>query len=53
MTIIEFIRQYGAEIDSAIRSQCPDADINNGEREMWILNDEGLYRWAQAEGVEI
>ena len=27
--------------------------INDSERRQWILNDEGLYRWARAEGVRI
>jgi len=24
--------------------------INNAEREMWVNNDEGLYRWWKREG---
>jgi hypothetical protein len=27
--------------------------INDSERREWILNDEGLYRWARQEGVRI
>lgn len=27
--------------------------LNDKERRLWILNDEGLYRWARAEGVRI
>jgi hypothetical protein len=27
--------------------------IDNAERRAWILNDEGLYRWARSEGVRI
>lgn len=26
---------------------------NDKERAMWVKNDEGLYRWAQSEGVPI
>ena len=26
---------------------------NDSERRQWILNDEGLYRWARSEGVKI
>lgn len=26
---------------------------NDEERRQWILNDEGLYRWARSEGVRI
>jgi hypothetical protein len=29
------------------------ADLNDEERRQWILNDEGLYRWARSEGVRI
>jgi hypothetical protein len=28
-------------------------ELNDRERRLWILNDEGLYRWARAEGVRI
>jgi hypothetical protein len=31
----------------------PDKALNNEERRLWILNDEGLYRWARSEGVRI
>lgn len=27
--------------------------LNDEERRLWILNDEGLYNWARAEGVRI
>lgn len=27
--------------------------LNDKERRLWILNDEGLYRWARSEGVRI
>lgn len=27
--------------------------LNDKERRLWILNDEGLYRWARSEGVQI
>ena len=27
--------------------------LDDAERRQWILNDEGLYRWAKAEGVRI
>lgn len=53
MTLMTFIRQNKAEIDAAIRQACPNAKLNNHEREMWILNDESLYRWARSEGVKI
>ena len=27
--------------------------LNDRERRLWILNDEGLYNWARQEGVKI
>jgi hypothetical protein len=27
--------------------------INDEERRQWVLNNEGLYRWARSEGVRI
>lgn len=27
--------------------------LSDKDRREWILNDEGLYRWARAEGVRI
>lgn len=51
--MIEFIKQNKAEIDSAIKRVAPNAPLNNNERRLWILNDEGLYNWAQRNGVRI
>lgn len=53
MTIREFIRQNRENLDIVIQGQCPGAARNDGERRMWIMNDEGLYLWARAEGVRI
>lgn len=30
-----------------------ETSINDAERREWILNDEGLYRWARQEGCRI
>ena len=27
--------------------------LNDAERRLWILNDEGLYNWARSEGVKV
>lgn len=27
--------------------------LDDAERRLWILNDEGLYNWARSEGVRI
>jgi hypothetical protein len=56
MTLKQFIKEHRAELDQCIarvlgRSENPRA--NDEERRLWILNDEGLYRWARAEGVRI
>ena len=51
----EFIRTNRKEIDKAIRDRLNDPDyrLNDEEREMWLLNDEGLYNWARSAGVNL
>lgn len=52
MTMEQFIEDHRGELDSAIRRVLgPNADLDDDERENWILNDEGLYNWAKSEGV--
>ena len=51
-TMTEFIRENEADIDAAIRNVWPEAQLDDDEREMWIVNDEGLYTWAQDAGVD-
>lgn len=53
MTLKEFIKENREEIDAAIKSVVPEATIDNEERRLWILNDEGLYLWARSAGVRI
>ena len=53
MTMVNFIKENKAELDSAIKRIVPNASLNNEERRLWILNDEGLYRWARSQGVRI
>lgn len=53
MRLREFIKNNREEIDYAIKSVCDNCRLNNHERELWILNDEGLYKWARREGVPI
>ena len=56
MTLKQFVKEHREELDQCIahalrRSENPRA--NDEERRWWVLNDEGLYRWARAEGVRI
>ena len=53
MTMREFIRENREALDEAIQSAAPGAPKNDGERRLWVLNDEGLYLWARREGVRI
>ena len=51
MTLRDFIKQNREELDKAIHNVVPNVRLNNEERRQWIMNDEGLYRWARSEGV--
>lgn len=54
MTIRDFIRENRGEIDNVIKREAGDGvRINDEERRLWVLNDEGLYLWARSEGVRI
>jgi hypothetical protein len=51
--LTDFIREHKEELDTHIKRTCPNVSLNNEERRLWILNDEGLYRWAKSEHVNI
>jgi hypothetical protein len=54
MGMREFIRRNRKEIDAHIRAQCSNlGKLNDGDREGWVMNDEGLYLWAKREGVKV
>jgi len=53
MTPLNFIKENKEEIDRAIKNVCPNFPIDNDERRLWVLNDEGLYNWAKEKGVKI
>lgn len=54
MTLREFIKENREELTAAILRACPNARrIDDEERRLWILNDEGLYNWARSRGVKI
>ena len=53
-----WIRENRAEIDQAIdralgRTSVDPGRRNDEERRSWVLNDEGLYRWARSERVAV
>lgn len=50
----EWIKRNRADIDAAIKRVCPNAgSLNDEDRRQWVLNDEGLYRWARRDGVDV
>ena len=52
-TLKQFVRENRKEIDEAIKRAYPSiGKLNDGERQEWIQNDEGLYNWAKSEGVK-
>ena len=56
MTLKQFIKENRDELDACIARALGEEDnpnANDRERRLWILNDEGLYRWARSEGVRI
>ena len=53
MTLKQFIKENRQEIDEAIKRVCDNCRLNDNERRLWILNDEGLYLWARSVGVRI
>ena len=53
MTLKQFIRTHRSELDAAILRVVPEVRLRDDERRLWILNDEGLYRWARSCGVRI
>ena len=56
MTLKQFIKQNHTELDACIAKALgkdKNPIPNDAERRLWILNDEGLYRWARSEGVRI
>lgn len=53
-TLEEFIDENRGELDSCIRNVLgPNHDLDDDDREQWIMNDEGLYLWAKGEGVNV
>ncbi len=53
MTMDHFISDNRAELDDAIHSVAPGIPLDDEDREEWIMNDEGLYMWAEDAGVDV
>ena len=67
MRLREFVKTNRAELDRLINQELyrhdgrggrgvipdPPPKRNDGEREEWVRNDEGLYAWARSEGVPL
>jgi hypothetical protein len=53
MSIKLFIKNNRKEIDGIVKNYYRVVLTNDKERYEWILNDEGLFRWAHREGVNI
>lgn len=61
MTMREFLKENRELIDTCIRGvldrpnsrgeRGAPTTLNDRERRLWVLNDEGLYRWARKEEV--
>ena len=50
MSLRAWIRQNREMIDTCIKRQVPQAKLNDDERRLWVLNDEGLYQAARQDG---
>lgn len=53
MRMRDFIKENKEEIDRTIKSECPNAPLNNQEREVWIMNNEYLYNLARYNKVNV
>jgi len=53
LSLRDFIKLNKTEIDAAIHSVNPDYRINDEERRQWVMNSEGLYKWAKRSGVRL
>ena len=56
MKLRQFIKENREELDNCIANalnQDTNPYANDRERELWILNDEGLYNWARRSGCKI
>lgn len=48
-----YLKENRQEIDTYINSKIATNNLNDRERELWLLNDETLYLQAKAKGLNI
>ena len=54
ISLRNWVREHREELDRAIRLACPNiGNLNDTERAQWVQNDEGLYRRAKSEHVDV
>lgn len=53
VSLTQWIKANREEIDQAIKTQCDNCRLNDQERRLWVLNDEGLYNWARHDGARV
>lgn len=53
LSLAQWIKANRREIDQCIRRVCDNCRIDDAERKLWVLNDEGLYNWARHDGARV
>ena len=53
MEMKDFIIEQRERIDEVINGEVNNAEIDDDERELWVMNDESLYLYAKSKGVNI
>lgn len=48
-----WIKANRVELDKCIKRACPNTRLDDEQRRLWVLNDEGLYNWARSEGARV
>jgi hypothetical protein len=53
MSMTRFIEENRAELISHIKFKCDNCETSDEDIEEWIENDEQLFVWATASGVDM
>lgn len=55
MTLRVWMKENRLELDTAIARAMKVSfyRLNDHQRRLWVLNDEGLYNWAKSDGVRL